>query len=383
MTISNGSATDGRQIYLDFNASTPVAPAVAEVMKQYVGEAFGNPSSGHWASTTARLAVETARAQVAALLGCLPGEIVFTSGGSESNNLAIKGVVGDRRCGHVITTRVEHPAVEEPCRFLERRGVEVTWLGVDASGRVNPDELRKALRPDTCLVTIAHAIGEVGTVQPIAECTQIAHDHGVLFHTDAAQSVGKIGTNVGDLGVDLLSVAGHKLYAPKGIGALYVRDGIDLEPLVHGAGHEAGRRAGTESAMLTAALGQASALACDLSGMVGVKQLREQFWALLRDALGERVLLNGHPKDCLPNTLHVSFLDCAGAEMLAAVPEIAASTGSACHTGMTGLSPVLNAMAMTRQRGVGAVRFSLGRTTTQEEIERAVALIIRQLEQRQ
>jgi cysteine desulfurase len=316
---------------------------------------------------------------VAGLLGCKAGEVVFTSGGSESDNLAIKGVVNGHRDAHIITTAVEHPAVVEPCRHLERRGVRVTWLGVDEWGRVDPDELRKAISRDTALVSIAHAVGETGAVQPIAECARIARDHGVPFHTDAAQSVGKIPTDISELGVDLLTVAGHKLYAPKGIGALYVRDGLKLEPLVHGAGHEGGRRAGTESAMLAAALGKACELAGDLAVMERVRVLREHFWSLLQAGFGGRVLRNSHLEACLPNTLHVSFMGLTGAAVLASAPEIAASTGAACHTGMLELSSVLKAMGMTPERGQGAVRFSLGRITTQEEIDRAAALLIRRL----
>ena len=368
-----------REIYLDFNASTPVDPVVAEVMRPYLEDAFGNPSSGHWAAAPAREALEVARGQVAGLLGCTPGEVVFTSGGSESDNLAIKGVVKGRRDAQVITSAVEHPAVVEPCRHLERQGVRVTWLGVDEWGRVDPGELRKAIGPDTALVSIAHAVGETGTVQPIAECARIAREHGVPFHTDAAQSVGKIPTDVTELGVGLLTVAGHKLYAPKGIGALYVRDGLELEPLVHGADHEGGRRAGTGSAMLAAALGKACELATDLTTMERVRVLRDHFFSLLREGLGNRIVGNSHPEACLPNTLHVSFMGFTGAEVLASVPEIAASTGSACHTGMVELSSVLNAMGMSRERGVGAVRFSLGRTTTQAEVDWAAELLVRHL----
>lgn len=369
-----------RQIYLDYNASTPLDPAVAAVMRRYMEDAYGNPSSGHWAAAPARAAVEHARGQVADLLGCDPGEVVLTSGGSESNNLAIKGIVREPEGAHVVTSMVEHPAVVEPCRYLERRGARISWLAVDEYGRVNPGDLRKAIRPDTALVSIVHAIGETGTLQPIAECAQIAREHGVPFHTDAAQSVGKVTSRVDELGVDLLSIAGHKLYAPKGTGALYVRNGLDLEPLVHGAGHEAGRRAGTESAMLAAALGKACELAAGLGGVEGIRVLRDRFWQRLHDALVDRVVLNGHPLSRLPNTLHVSFPGRLGADVLAAVPEIAASTGSACHTGAGELSNVLKAMDMSRQRGAGAVRFSLGRMTTESEIDRAAELIIAALD---
>jgi cysteine desulfurase len=371
---------DQDRIYLDYNASAPIDPAVAEVMRQYLEAAYGNPSSAHWAAEPARAAVERARAQVAALLGCLPGEIVFTSGGSESDNLAIKGVLGNRHAAHIITTAIEHPAIMEPCRYLEGQGVRVTWLGVDHTGQVNPDDLRAAICADTALVSIMHANGEAGTVQPIAECAQIARERGIPFHTDAAQSVGRIPVKVNELGVDLLSIAGHKIYAPKGIGALYVRNGIELEPLVHGAGHEGGRRAGTESAMLTAAFGKACELASNLSGVPQIRALTDHFWSLLQAALGERVVLNGHPQERLPNTLYLSFLGHSSGEILAAVPGIAASTGSACHTGSTEMSPVLKAMGVSCERGAGAIRFSLGRFTTKTEVERAAKLIVNALD---
>ena len=258
-----------RRIYLDYNASTPIDPAVAAAMKPFLEDHYGNPSSGHWAATTAKTALETARGQVAALLGCQNDEIVFTSGGSEANNLALKGVFFALRekGNHIITTRIEHPAIIEPCRFLERLGARVTYLPVDSTGRVDPDDLRRAITPRTILVSIMQANNEVGTIQPIEDCVRMAHDHSILFHTDAAQSVGKIPTGVNELGVDLLSIAGHKVYAPKGVGALFVRRGVSLEPLVHGAGHESGRRAGTESALLAVGLGKACELARDLASM--------------------------------------------------------------------------------------------------------------------
>ena len=250
-------------IYLDYNASTPLDPAVREVMRPLLEEAFGNPSSGHWASASAKAGLERARAQVAALLGCEADEIVFTSGGSEANNLALKGVFFARggEPAHIVASAIEHPAIVEPCRFLERLGATVTLVPVDRFGLVDPDDIRKAIRRDTILVSLMHANNEVGAIQLIAEAARIAREHGVLFHTDAAQSVGKIETRVDDLGVDLLTIAGHKLYAPKGVGALYVRRGVTLEPLIHGAGHERGRRAGTESALLAAALGKACEVA--------------------------------------------------------------------------------------------------------------------------
>jgi cysteine desulfurase len=365
---------DGR-IYLDYNATTPLAAEVADEMRKLLDSAVGNPSSGHWAGSAARQVVEEARARVAGLLNAAPDEIVFTSGGSEANNSALKGAIFAHggAGSHIVTTAVEHPAVLVPCRFLERFGAEVTVLPVDGHGRVDPDDLRRAMTPRTVLVSIMHANNEVGTVQPIAECGAIARDHGVLFHVDAAQSAGKIAVDVEALGVDLLSLAGHKFYAPKGVGALYVRRGVELEPLIHGAGHEHGRRAGTESAILTAALGQASVLARDLSAMDRVQRLRDRFWSLLQQRFGERVVLNGHPEHRLPNTLNVSFIGHVGADILAAMPQVAASTGSACHAGRVELSPVLAAMGMTPEVGMGTVRFSLGRDTTDEDVHAAVS----------
>ena len=240
------------QIYLDNNASTPIAPTVAAVMCSGIDGVFGNPSSLHWASAPARRIIAAARGNVANLLRAELEEVVFTSGGSESNNLALKGVffASQRQRRHIITTQVEHPAIVAPCRFLERVGAEVTWLSVDNTGRIDPEDLRRAITADTILISIMHANNEVGTIQPIEDCAAIAREHGIPLHTDAAQSVGKIATCVDELGVDLLTIAGHKLYAPKGIGALYVRKGLNLEPLIHGAGHEFGLRAGTESALL-------------------------------------------------------------------------------------------------------------------------------------
>ncbi len=363
-----------KPIYLDYNASTPIDPAVAAAMRPFLEEAYGNPSSGHWASTPAKAALENARGKVAALLGCVSDEVVFTSGGSEANNLALKGLFFRRRDrpSHVITSRIEHPATIEPCRFLERLGAKVTYVPVDGAGLVDPDDIRGAITKDTFLISIMHANNEVGTIQPIAEIAKIAREHGIPLHTDAAQSVGKIPTKVDELGVDLLSVAGHKVYAPKGIGVLYVRRGIEIEPLIHGAGHESGRRAGTESALLAVALGTACEIAQPWIGMPGVQRLRDLFWERLRAAFGNQIALNGHSELRLPNTLNVSFVGRVGADILARMPDVAASTGSACHAGEIALSPVLNAMGIAPEVGMGAIRFSLGRSTTQEEIEEVV-----------
>jgi cysteine desulfurase len=363
-----------QRIYLDYNASTPIDPAVAAVMKPFLGNHYGNPSSGHWAAATAKAALETARSQVAALLGCQSEEIIFTSGGSEANNLALKGVFFALRDkgDHIVTTRIEHPAIVEPCRFLERLGARVSYLPVDDVGRIDPDDLRAAITPRTILISIMHANNEVGTVQPIETCARIARKHGVLFHTDAAQSVGKITTNVDELGIDLLSIAGHKIYAPKGTGALFVRRGVQIEPLVHGAGHEGGRRAGTESVLMAAGLGKACELACDLAPIDRVLDLRDIFWQKLQKQFGNRVSLNGHPIYRLPNTLNVSFVNRIGVDILGRLNGIAASTGSACHSGRIELSPVLQAMGIAPEVGMGAIRFSLGRGTTHDEIQAVV-----------
>jgi cysteine desulfurase len=371
------SRADTQRIYLDFNASTPIAPEVASTMRQGLNEPFGNPSSDHWAGRPAREAVETARVQVSNLLGCKPQEIVFTSGGSESNNHALKGVffANEKRNAHIITTQVEHPAVLNPCRFLERLGASVTYLAVDGFGRVEPYDVRRAITSRTVLISVMHANNEVGTIQPIADISKIARDHGILFHTDAAQSVGKIRTLVEELGVDLLSIAGHKFYGPKGIGALYIREGVRLEPLIHGAGHESARRAGTENILLDVGLGAACVLAEAWVGMESVRQLRDLFWNLLQERFGDRVVLNGHPDERLPNTLNVGFVGKVGSEILAHIEAVAASTGSACHSGSVELSPVLKAMNIPPEIGMGAIRFSLGRTTTHEEIEATVSLL--------
>jgi len=366
-----------RKIYLDFNASTPICPEAVEVMQPFLFEHYGNPSSLHWAGAPAKGAVEKARGQVAGLLGCDPIEVVFTSGGSESNNHAIKGVffANRDRGDHIITTAVEHPATINPCRFLETLGAKVTVLPVDRFGMVDPNDVRKAITRRTVLITVMHANNEVGTIEPIPEISAIAREAGIPFHTDAAQTVGKIPADVEELGVDLLSVAGHKVYAPKGIGAVYIREGTKIEPFVHGAGHEAGRRAGTENVLLSVALGAACEAARKWIGMLQAHALRDRLWDGLRGIFGEKVTLNGHPAARLPNTLNVNFVGRVGAEVLSILPGVAASTGSACHAGSVTLSPVLAAMGVPPGEGMGAVRFSLGRTTIWEELEEVLGAL--------
>jgi cysteine desulfurase len=366
-----------RRIYLDFNASTPLAPEVVEAMWPFLTEHYGNPSSPHWAGAPAREAVERARRQVAALLGCAPDEIVLTSGGTEANNHALQGVffaLRDRG-EHLVTSAVEHPAIREPLDFLKRLGAKVTVVPVDRHGRVDPEDVRRALTPRTVLVSVMHANNEIGTVQPIAEIAAVAHAAGALVHTDAAQSAGKIPTRVDALGVDLLTVAGHKLYAPKGVGALYVRRGTRLEPFVRGAGHEQGRRAGTESVLLDVGLGAACEAAAGWIGMPSVRELRDRFERELKATFGDAVTVNGAGAERLPNTSSVNFVGQVGAEVLARLPGVAASTGSACHAGSIELSPVLAAMRVPPLEGMGAVRFSLGRTTSWDELDAVLTML--------
>jgi cysteine desulfurase len=375
-------------IYLDYNATTPIDPAVLDAMLPYLREHFGNPSSTHEYGKNTHDAIEGARAQVAAFIGATPDEIVFTGGGTEASNHAIKGAVFARMSGffarwftspHIITSAIEHPATLQPCAFLRKLGCKITQVGVDRYGSIDPEAVERAIGGNTALVSIMHANNEVGTLQPIREVANIAKARGALMHTDAAQSLGKVAVDVKELCVDLLSVAGHKLYAPKGVGVLYVRKGAKLEPFIHGAGHEAGRRAGTENVPYIVGLG----MACEIArqslpqATARLKQLRDRLFDLLHQALGDKIVLNGHPDLRLPNTLNINFLGHVGAELLHNVPEIAASTGSACHEGSITQSPVLCAMGVPPEIGKGTVRLSVGRFTTQEEIDRAAKVIIR------
>ena len=362
-----------RPIYLDYNATTPILAEVLDAMLPYLHERFGNPSSLHPYGREARAAVEQARVEVALLLGCSPEEIVFTSGGTESNNLAILGSIRAAACGgDVLTSVIEHPAVSRPCELLERRGSRVMRLGVDGQGLVNVEEARKALEDLPLLLTVMHANNETGTIQPIRELAEVAKERGVLVHTDAAQSVGKVPVNVDELGVDLLSVAGHKLYAPKGVGALYVRRGTKVSPVTVGAGHEHGLRPGTENVASIVGLGAACSLARRTLGTESerIRALRERLWNVLKDGV-PGLRLNGHPRKRLPNTLNVSFPGVRSARLLESATLVAASAGSACHEGRETASPVLLAMGVGPKEGLGAVRLSLGRQTTDAEITTA------------
>jgi cysteine desulfurase len=365
-------------IYLDHNATTPILPEVVEAMLPYLREHFGNPSSSHIYGQRARLGVERAREQVAALLGSEPDEIVFVAGGTEANNLAIRGVAEHTTRRHIVTSSVEHPATAQPCATLERRGFEVSRVAVDQHGQVPVEAVRPCVRGDTALVTVMLAQNETGTLMPVSGLARLAHEQGALVHTDAAQAVGKIPTRVDELGVDLLSVAGHKLYAPKGIGALYVRRGTKLTPLVLGAGHERGFRPGTENVPFIVGLGAACEIARRDLDVEPKRQreLRDELWERLRAAI-PGLRLNGHPMDRLPNTLNVSFPRVRGSAVLAAAPEIAASTGSACHEGGETASAVLLDMGLEPAVALGAVRLSIGRSTTRAEIGLAVQALVR------
>jgi cysteine desulfurase len=371
-------------IYLDHNATTPIAPEVLDAMRPYLEDRFGNPSSAHRYGTVAHQAVERARAEVAALLGCEQDSIVFTASGSESDNLAIKGValglLGDG--DHIITSAIEHPAVLGACRYLERRlGYRLTILPVDGLGTVDPEDVRRAIEPGTVVVSVMHANNEVGTLEPIADIARVAREHRIACHTDAAQSVGKVPVHVDELAVDLLTMTGHKLYAPKGIGALHVRPGTRLDSLIHGAGHEHGLRAGTENVPYIVGLGAACALAAERlqAGAPGrVRELRDRLHAALRSAV-PGLALNGHAEQRLPNTLNVSFPDQDGESLLARTPSVAAATGSACHSGRTEPSAVLMAMGLDAQRALGAVRLSLGHDTTAVDVDTAATALLASL----
>ncbi|MBN1827364.1 MAG: selenide, water dikinase SelD [Candidatus Eisenbacteria bacterium] len=370
-----------KPIYLDYNATTPIAPEAADAMIPYIREHFGNPSSGHPFGALAKRAVEQARADVAALLGADPGEIVFTGGGTESNNLALLGGALARRDRgrHVITSTIEHPAVTEVCAELEKRGFRVTRLAVDERGFLHPDRLREAIDDDTILVTFMLANNEVGTILPVRELAEIAHERGALVHTDAAQAMGKIPVRVDDLGVDLLSVAGHKLYAPKGVGALYIRSGARIEKILHGADHERGLRPGTENVPEIVGLGAACRVAGErleehMSAMIRARDRLHE--AILREVGEKNVRMNGHPVHRLPNTLSLSFRGVEADTLLTEIGDrVAASAGAACHTEEVDISPVLQAMGVPVEWAMGTVRLTTGRGTTDDDVDRAAKII--------
>lgn len=370
------------RIYLDYNASTPVAPEVLDEMLPYLKDRYGNPSSSHSFGAACRAAMEQARERLAQLIGCGPSEIIFTSGATESNNMVIKGVSKYAGKGsHFITSRIEHPSVLEPCRHIEKLGYSVTYLPVDRYGQVRPEDLAEAIRPETALVSIMHSNNEVGTIQPIKELARIAASRGVPFHTDAAQSVGKVICMVDELGVDFLTVAGHKLYAPKGIGALYIRTGRRISPLLHGAGHERGMRPGTENTAFIVGLGKASELAMRYVDAEGPRQrmLGQRLIDRLR-AGGLKPHLNGHPENRLPNTWNISIEGFTASEVMDALGgDVAVSPGAACHGDTAAVSHVLTAMGIDPAIAMGAVRFSLGRETKEEDIDAVAGLLSKRI----
>jgi cysteine desulfurase len=369
-------------IYLDYNATTPIAPEVVKAMLLFVGEEFGNPASGYPHGWRAAEAVVAARKQVAETLGCTPEEIVFTSGATEANNTVIKGVAWRFRAGQIITTAVEHPAVSVPCQWLAAQGFEITTLPVDAKGRVDPEEVRRALTPRTILVSVMHANNETGAIQPVAEIGAITREAGVLLHTDAAQSVGKIPVNVEELKVDFLTVAGHKCYAPKGVGALFVRKGTEFEPLLHGGGQEGGRRSGTENVPYIVALGEACRLAREglAANQAHFQELRDRLHTLLKEGY-PNLVLNGPATARLPNTLNISFPGLSGRAILSGLWDVEASVGAACHGDEECSSPVLSAMGIPPEVALGALRLSVGRPTTPAEVEEAARLLLARVQE--
>jgi len=366
-------------VYLDYNATTPIDREVADFMIPFLRGNFGNPSSTHAYGIESKIAIETARKSLARLLNCAPSEIIFTSGGTESNNFAIRGAaLSNRNKGnHIITSSIEHPAVIEVCKSLEKEGFEISYLPVNEYGILETDELRKAIRPDTILISVMHANNETGSIQNIAELSALAHRYGILFHSDAAQSVGKIKTDVREMGVDLMSVAGHKFYAPKGIGALYIREGVKLSKIMHGANHEHNLRPGTENVLEIAGLGKAAEIALrDFDRNYSeMNRTRNLLYSIILKEISS-VKRNGHAELCLPNTLSISFPGTDAGALLSGLPEVAASAGAACHADNVEISHVLKALKVPVEFAMGTIRFSTGKNTTEEEIIRAADAII-------
>ena len=367
------------RIYLDFNATTPIHPQVAEAMKPYLDEYFGNPSSQHWFGTQSKLALEKARKQIAEFLNCNLNEIIFTSGGTESNNTALKGIAfaNKNKGNHIITSAIEHPAVLEVCKYLENSGFIVSYIQVDKNGLIHVEDINKAITPNTILISIMHANNEVGTIQPIKEIAELANSHNIIIHTDAAQSAGKLVVDVKKLDVDALSLAGHKLYAPKGIGALYLKRGTKIEKLMHGADHERNLRAGTENVLEIIGLGKACELAANNlnTNIQHVKKLSDDLFTKLKTNL-KNIYLLGHPELRLPNTLNIGFKGIEANLILSELSTIAASAGAACHADQVDISHVLKAMNVPEEIAMGAIRFSTGLTNTEKEITSAASQII-------
>lgn len=364
-----------KPVYLDYNATTPIDPAVAETMMPFIKTHFGNPSSSHLFGIEAKRAVEKARKQVAGMLDCGVDEIIFTSGGSESNNYAIRGAAfANRNKGnHIITSSIEHPAVSEVCSFLERNGFNVSNLPVDEYGMVDPQSVIDSITPQTILITIMHANNEVGTIQPISEIGKIAREHEIIFHSDCAQSVGKVPVNVNEMNVDLLSIAGHKFYAPKGIGALYIRSGIKLEKLIYGADHEMNLRAGTENVIEIVGLGEACRIVSEKLNLFHdhLKKMRDRLETGLKGNFSG-LRINGHPEKRLANTLSISFRNLEANTIVSELVDVAVSAGAACHSDSIDISTTLKAMKVPKEDAIGTIRLSTGRYTTSDEIDFAV-----------
>jgi len=370
-----------KPIYLDYNATTPHAPEVIESMRPYFETEFGNPSSSHWYGIHPKQAIEKARSQISELIGCSPEEIIFTSGGTESNNHALKSIAESHiaKGNHIITSQIEHPAILEVCRFLENRGFTITYLPVDKTGIVNLSDVADAISSKTIMISIMHANNEVGTIQPIEEISALALSNDIIMHTDAAQSLGKIEIHVDSLGVGLMSIAGHKIYAPKGIGALYIRKDISLDIFCHGAKQERGLRAGTENVIGIVGLGKACEIAkLKISqNITHMKTMRDRFEKKLKSELSD-ILFNGHPEKRIPNTSNVSFLGLTANQLLKEISQdIAASAGAACNAGNVQISQVLKAMKIPEDWAKGTLRFSMGKMTTESEIDRAADIIVK------
>ncbi|HAN79431.1 MAG TPA: cysteine desulfurase NifS [Bacteroidales bacterium] len=373
-------------IYLDYNATTPIDKEVAEAMLPYLFEHFGNPSSSHKFGIIANQAVEKARKQLAELINCLPEEIIFTSGGTEANNFALKGAAfaGKGLGKHIITSNIEHPAITEVCEYLQRAGFEISYLPVDEFGILQPETVAKAIKPSTILISVMHANNETGSIQPIAEIGELAKKHNILFHSDAAQSMGKIEVDVQKFGLDMLSIAGHKLYAPKGVGALFVRKGVHLKRLLHGASHERNLRAGTENVLEIVGLGKAAEIAKQYLAKNAGHSLAMR--NLLHTELVKNLpdtKLNGHPVLRLPNTLNVGFKGINASTLINQLENVACSAGAACHSHGVKISKVLEAMHIPAEYAQGTVRFSVGKYTTEEEIRQAVSEIVEQVQLQQ
>jgi cysteine desulfurase len=368
-----------RKVYLDHNASTPVHPEVVAEMAPYWSEVYGNPSSVHAFGRAARAAVDAARERIAAFLGVTPEEIVFTSGGTESDNFALKGVAWARGRGHIITSRIEHHAVLRTCQVLETQGFAVTYLPVDEYGQVSPDDVKRALRPDTIAISIMHANSEVGTLQPVAAIGALAREHGIPFHVDAVQTFGKVPIDVSAWGIDVLSFSGHKIYGPKGIAGLYIRKGTRMVAVQHGGEHERRRRAGTENVPGIVGLGKAVEVrAREMHDEARrLTALRDRLWASVRERIPE-VRLNGHPTERLPGTANLAFRHVESESIVLGLDlkGVAVSAGSACTAGHVEPSHVLVAMGLPLDWAMGAVRFSLGRSTTAEDIDYVVECLV-------